>query len=77
MKKITATYDVNVMEDGKEFVRDACIDLTVDNGIGYNLVKIGKNGIAWHELEETIAMLERLKGRTYIRGSIKDIRYKE
>lgn len=77
MKKITATYDVNVIEDGEEFVGETCINLSVDNGIAYNLVKFGQKGVAIHELEETLVLLEKLKGRTYIRGSIKDIRYND
>jgi len=77
MKKITVTYDVNVIEDDEEFVGETCINLSVDNGIAYNLVKFEQKGVAMHELEKTIVMLERLKGRTYIRGSIKDIRYDE
>ena len=77
MKKITATYDVNVIEDVEEFVGETCINLSVDNGIAYNLVKFGQKGVAIHELEETLVLLEKLKGRTYIRGSIKDIRYND
>ena len=77
MKEILITYDTIVMEEGHPFNGETCINLSVDNGIAYNLVKFGQKGVAMHELEEAIELLERLKGRTYIRGSIKDIRYNE
>lgn len=65
------------MEEGQSFIGETCIVLSVLDGIAYNLVNYGQSGVAMPELEEAIVLLERLKGRTYIRGSIKDIRYNE
>lgn len=77
MKEIVITYDTKVMEEGESFIGETCIVLSVLNGIAYNLVNYGQSGVAMQEIEKAIVLLERLKGRTYIRGSIKDIRYDE
>ena len=41
------------------------------------LIQTGESGAAIKEIEKALAPLERLKGRTYIEGSIKDIRENE
>ena len=76
MREIVITYDTKVMEDEVSFIGETCIVFSVLNGIAYNLVNYGQSGVAMHEIEKAIVLLERLKGRTYVRGSIKDIRYK-
>lgn len=77
MKEIVITYDTKVKEEEKYIIGETCIVLSVLNGVAYNLVKYGRSGVAIHEIEKAILLLERLKGRTYIRGSIKDIRYND
>ena len=77
MKEILITYDTEVLKEEEPFIGETCIVLSVLNGIAYNLVEYGLIALEIPEIEKAIVLLERLKGRTYIRGSIKDIRYND
>lgn len=75
MKTITVTY--NTREDEKNgtfIIGETCMDITVLDYIADNLIRTGQSGIAIAEIEKILKSAERLKGRIYISGSIKDIR---
>lgn len=74
MKAITITYDTRVDEDGRKIIGETCMDITVMEDVADNLIRTGQSGIAIAEIEKILKSAERLKGRIYIRGSIKDIR---
>lgn len=74
MKAITITYDTRVDEDGRTIIGETCMDITVMEYVADNLVRTGQSGIAIAEIEKILKSVERLKGRIYIKGSIKDIR---
>lgn len=74
MKTITITYNVFEMENGEKVTGETCMNITIMKDVADRLIKTGKSGVAIAEIEKAIAPLERLKGRTYIKGSIKDIR---
>lgn len=74
MKAITITYDTRADEDGRKIIGETCMDITVLDYIADNLIRTGQSGIAIAEIEKILKSAERLKGRIYIRGSIKDIR---
>lgn len=74
MKTITITYDRQEIEDGQKFIGETCIDITLLDEVADRLIQTGESGTAIKEIEKAIAPLERLKGKTYIKGSIKDIR---
>ena len=75
MKTITITYDTREDEkDGTFTTGETCLDITVMDYIADNLIRTGQSGIAIAEIEKILKSAERLKGRIYIRGSIKDIR---
>lgn len=73
MKTITITYNVFEMENGEKVTGETCMNITIMEDVADRLIKTGKSGVAIAEIEKAIAPLERLKGRTYIKGSIKDI----
>ena len=73
MKTINVTYDAMVMEDGKKILGETCMDFTVLDDVADNLISNGQSGVAIREIEKALEPLERLKGRTYIKGSIKAI----
>lgn len=74
MKTITLFYDVLVMENREKVTGETCMDITFMEDVADRLIKTGKSGVAIAEIEKAIAPLERLKGRTYIKGSIKCIK---
>ena len=74
MKTITITYNIFEMENGEKVTGETCMNITIMKDVADRLIKTGKSGVAIAEIEKAIAPLERLKGRTYIKGSIKDIR---
>ena len=73
MKTINVTYDSMVMEDGKKTFGETCMDFSVLDDVADNLISNGQSGVAIREIEKALEPLERLKGRTYIKGSIKAI----
>jgi hypothetical protein len=73
MKTINVTYDAMVMEDGKKTFGETCMDFSVLDDVADNLISNGQSGVAIREIEKALEPLERLKGRTYIKGSIKAI----
>lgn len=73
MKTINVTYDAMVMEDGKKTFGETCMDFSVLDDVVDNLISNGQSGVAIREIEKALEPLERLKGRTYIKGSIKAI----
>lgn len=74
MDEIIVTYDTEVMEDGQSFIGETCISLSVLNDIAYNLITTyDQSGVAMPEVEKAIVLLEKLKGRRYIIGSIKKL----
>ena len=77
MKTITVIYDVYVVEKEKKYIAETCMDITLLDKIADNLIQTGKSGLAKMEIERAILYLERLKGRTYIKDSIKDFREDE
>lgn len=75
MKTITVTYNTREDEkDGTFIIGETCMDIMVLDYIADNLIRTGQSGIAIAEIEKILKSAERLKGRIYIRGSIKDIR---
>lgn len=74
MKTITITYDTRVDEDGVKIIGETCMNIEVMDYVADNLIRIGTSGVAIAEIEKILASSERLKGRIYVRGSIKDIR---
>lgn len=74
MKTITVTYDTRIDEDGRTITGETCMDITVMRYVADNLIRTGQSGIAMAEIEKILKSAERLKGRIYVRGSIKDIR---
>lgn len=75
MKKITITYNVlEIDKDGIKVIGETCMDITILTDVADRLIKTGESGIAVNDIEKALAALERLKGRIYIEGSIKDIR---
>lgn len=77
MKNIVVTYDAMVIEDGEKITGETCMIVSVSDKIAKNLVVHGQSGVAEREIEKALEPLERLKGRTYIRGSIKHYAYAE
>lgn len=77
MKNITVTYDTMVIEDGEKITGETCMIISVMDNTAKNLVVHGQSGVAEREIEKALASLERLKGRTYIPGSIKHYAYAE
>lgn len=75
MMKITVTYSIEVKKDGCLFKGETCTDLDVTDAIAYGLIIHGENGTEIKTVEDTVLLLERLKGRKYLNGSITDIRY--
>lgn len=73
MKTNNVTYDAMVMEDGKKTFGETCMDFSVLDDVADNLISNGQSGVAIREIEKALEPLERLKGRTYIKGSIKAI----
>lgn len=74
MKAITITYSVLVIEDGEKISGETCMDITALDHIADDLIRTGQSGRAVTEIERILKSAERLKGRTYIKGSITDIR---
>ncbi|WP_455618858.1 hypothetical protein [Eisenbergiella sp.] len=74
MKKITITYDTRADEDGITLIGETCMNIKVMEDVADNLIRTGQSGIAIAEIEKILKSVERLQGRIYIRGSIKDIR---
>lgn len=74
MKTIIITYDTRVDEDRMKIIEETCINIEVMDYVADNLIRIGTSGVAIAEIEKILASSERLKGRIYVRGSIKDIR---
>lgn len=74
MKTITITYDTRADEDRTKIIGETCMDITVMEKVADNLICTGQSGIAIAEIEKILKSVERLKGRIYLRGSIKDIR---
>lgn len=73
MKTINVTYDAMVMKNGKKIYGETCIDISVLDDVADNLISNGRSGVAIQEIEKALEPLERLKGRTYIKGSITNI----
>lgn len=75
MKTIIITYNTREDEnDGIFTVGESSMNITVRDMIADNLIRTGKSGIAIAEIEKILKSAECLKGRMYIKGSIKDIR---
>lgn len=75
MKTITVTYNTREDEkDGTFIIGETCMNITVLDYIADNLIRTGQSGITIAEIEKILKSAERLKGRIYISGSIKDIR---
>lgn len=75
MKTITITYNTREDEkDGTFIIGETCMNITVLDYIADNLIRTGQSGVAIAEIEKILKSAERLKGRIYIGGSIKDIR---
>lgn len=70
MKIITVVYDVYTnLTDYR--LCETCMDITVADHIAENLIKDGKSGLDYLEIEQIIRCNERLKCRWFIDGSIK------
>lgn len=74
MKTIRITYDTRVDENDEKITGETCMDIIVMEEVADNLIKTGQSGLAIAEIEKILKSVERLKGRMYLRGSIKDIR---
>ncbi len=74
MKRITITYDV---KDRDNVTGETCMDITVSDEIADRLIQPFPDSAAVEEIEKAVAPLESLKGRSYIKGSITDIREAE
>ncbi len=54
---------------------EACMDITLANGIAWNLLNDKRDKKVMQHIQQILKHSEALKGRTYVPGSIKDIRY--
>lgn len=76
MKKICITYDCYYKTEAGTFAMgETCYTLEVMEHVADNLVTSGRSGLANADIEKALHYIERLKGRTYIKGSIKSFEY--
>ena len=69
MKRVNIIYDTMIIRDTSEY--ETCIDLDVADNVADHWLKGSKAGFP--ELEKLLTAAEYLKGRIYIKKSIKHI----
>ena len=69
MKRVNITYDT--IDVWQQIELETCIDLDVADNVAYHWLKGSKAGFP--ELEKLLTAAEFLKGRSYIKKSIKCI----
>lgn len=74
MKTLNITYDAMIIEDGKKTYGETCMDIPMMDDVADRLINNGSSGCAVAEIERILQSVELLRGRHYVRGSIKDYR---
>jgi hypothetical protein len=74
MKTLIVTYESMVLENGEKHYGEACMDIPMVDDIAERLMETGESGIAVVRIETILRNVESLRGRHYIKGSIKDYR---
>ena len=69
MKRVNIIYDTMIIRDKSEY--ETCIELDVADNVADHWLKCSKAGFS--ELEKLLTAAEYLKGRSYIKKSIKCI----
>ena len=73
MKTVNVTYDCYAIHEGIPVAGETDV-LVIGGGLA-GLVDRGTSGIAGNIIERILENAETLKGRHYVRGSIKNYRY--
>jgi hypothetical protein len=73
MENVTFRYDTTVVENGETFICDAHLSIDMTKPVAYRLIAGDRESADARAVETIISATEKLKGRTYIHGSIKDI----
>lgn len=75
MKKMTVYYDTKVQDSkGNRSAGETCMDIDVEEGRAEMLTgEYWRETVVYEDLEILLQITEELKGRFYIRGSIKKI----
>jgi len=63
-----------VIENGENIYGETCMDIPMMDDAADRLLDNGSSGIAVAQVERILRSVELLRGRHYIRGSIKDYR---
>lgn len=74
MKVLNITYETAVIEDGKKAYGEACMDVPMMDELADRLMNNIPCGIAVSRIENILRSVELLRGRHYVKGSIKDYR---
>jgi DNA-binding ferritin-like protein len=74
MKTLIVTYESMVLENGEKHYGEACMDIPMMDDIAERLIETGESGIAVAQIETILSKVELLRGRHYIKDSIKDYR---
>ena len=77
MTTLTFTYDcTQFFITPQEHIKgESCMDITLSNGIACELMNGKRDKKIMQHIQQILKHSEALKGRTYIMGSIKDIRW--
>ncbi|HCA30998.1 MAG TPA: hypothetical protein DEP23_16300 [Ruminococcaceae bacterium] len=74
MKTLNITYDAMTIENGKKIYGETCMDIPMMDDVADRLISHGSSGCAVARIECILQSVELLRGRHYIKGSIKDYR---
>ena len=74
MKILIVTYESMVLENGEKHYGEACMGIPMMDDIAERLIETGESGIAVSRVESVLQSVELLRGRHYVKGSIKDYR---
>lgn len=75
MKTVNVTYDCYTVHEGIPVAGETCMNIEMMDDLADRLVDRGTSGIAGNIIERILENAETLKGRHYVRGSIKNYRY--
>lgn len=74
MKTLTITYDTMIIENGEHTYGETCMDVPMMDDVADRLIDHGSSGCAVAQIERILQSVELLRGRHYVKGSIKDYR---
>lgn len=77
MKTLTITYDCMIFEGNEKHYGETCMDVPMMDELADRLMNHVPCGIAVTRVESILQSVELLRGRHYVKGSIKDYREAE